>query len=77
VLSNKYRVERILGAGGMSVVVATTRFALARLVALRFLSPRVLERPDVASRVCAAPSPSAPAPPVAPSRGPVTGLEPL
>jgi serine/threonine-protein kinase len=50
VLSNKYRVERILGAGGMGVVVAATQLELDRLVALKFLSPRVLERPDVASR---------------------------
>ncbi|MFS8068160.1 MAG: serine/threonine-protein kinase [Byssovorax sp.] len=39
VLDGKYRVERVLGAGGMGVVVAATHVRLAQRVAIKFLLP--------------------------------------
>src|SRR5262245_53199606 len=37
ILAGKYRVEYVLGAGNMGVVVAATQLDLDRLVALKFL----------------------------------------
>jgi serine/threonine-protein kinase len=39
VLAGKYRVERVLGIGGMGVVVAATHLELGQQVALKFLLP--------------------------------------
>ncbi|HEU4534662.1 MAG TPA: protein kinase [Polyangiaceae bacterium] len=45
VLARKYRVERILGAGGMGVVVAATHELLRERVAVKLLSPeRTLDK---------------------------------
>jgi serine/threonine-protein kinase len=41
-LEGKYRVERILGAGGMGVVVATHHIQLDEKVAIKFLHPRAV-----------------------------------
>jgi eukaryotic-like serine/threonine-protein kinase len=49
-VGGKYRVERTLGAGGMGVVVAATQIELDRPVALKFLLPKVLERPGLVTR---------------------------
>ncbi len=49
-IAGKYRVDRILGAGGMGVVVAATQLELDRPVALKFLLPMVLERWDFVAR---------------------------
>jgi len=43
VLAGKYRVERVLGLGGMGVVVAATHVELHELRALKFMLPEVLE----------------------------------
>ena len=42
VLAGKYRVERVLGAGGMGVVVAAYTSQLETKVALKFLLPGAL-----------------------------------
>jgi serine/threonine protein kinase len=42
VLVGKYRVERVLGAGGMGVVVEATHLLLSERVALKFLLPHAL-----------------------------------
>jgi tRNA A-37 threonylcarbamoyl transferase component Bud32 len=50
VLAGKYRVERVLGSGGMGVVVAATHVDLGQRVALKFLLPQALSNPEAASR---------------------------
>jgi serine/threonine protein kinase len=50
VIAGKYRVERILGVGGMGVVVAATHVNLDQRVALKFLLPAAAEHPDVVER---------------------------
>src|SRR3979490_3205710 len=45
VLAGKYRVERVLGVGGMGVVVAATHLQLDPLVALNVIPPEVLTNP--------------------------------
>src|SRR5262245_55273398 len=42
ILAGKYRVERVLGAGGMGLVVAATHLVLGRLVALKFMLPQTV-----------------------------------
>jgi serine/threonine-protein kinase len=50
VLAGKYRVERVLGVGGMGVVVAATHVDLGQRVALKFLLPQALLHPEAAPR---------------------------
>src|SRR5580692_5182786 len=50
IVAGKYRVDRILGAGGMGVVVQANQLELDRPVALKFLLPMVLERRDFVAR---------------------------
>jgi|SRR5579859_391095 len=50
VLAGKYRVERVLGHGGMGIVVRAHHIQLDEKVALKFLLPSALKRPDVVSR---------------------------
>jgi serine/threonine-protein kinase len=50
VLADKYRVERILGAGGMGVVVLAKHLELGAPVAIKFLLPELIEDEDVVAR---------------------------
>lgn len=50
VIAGKYRVDSVLGEGGMGVVVAATHIELDQLVALKFLLPAVATRPDLVQR---------------------------
>ena len=50
VLAGKYRVERILGVGGMGVVVAAMHTELEQRVALKFLLPEPAKNPAVVAR---------------------------
>ena len=49
-LAKKYRVTRVLGAGGMGVVVAADDLDLDRTVAVKFLSPAGAANPSVVAR---------------------------
>jgi serine/threonine-protein kinase len=42
ILNEKYRIERVLGVGGMGVVVAAQHLKLGESVAIKFLLPRAL-----------------------------------
>ena len=50
IIAGKFRVERVLGVGGMGVVVAATHVDLEQRVALKFLLPDAARNPDVAAR---------------------------
>jgi tRNA A-37 threonylcarbamoyl transferase component Bud32 len=50
ILAGKYRVERVLGVGGMGVVVAATHLDLDQKVALKFLLPAALAHPEMVER---------------------------
>ncbi len=49
-LDGKYRVERILGAGGMGVVVAAHHVQLDEKVAIKFLHPRAVKDQETMAR---------------------------
>ena len=49
-LAGKYRIDRVLGAGGMGVVVAATHVQLDQKVAIKFLLPVALASADVVAR---------------------------
>ncbi len=50
VLAGKYRVEKVLGVGGMGVVVAARHIQLDSKVALKFLLPSMLANSEAVSR---------------------------
>ena len=50
ILAGKFQVERVLGEGGMGVVVAAQHLQLGQVVALKFLHQEALQNPIVAER---------------------------
>jgi len=50
VLGGKYRVDRVLGEGGMGVVAAATHVDLGSRVAVKFLLRHALENQDIVAR---------------------------
>ncbi len=50
ILAGKYRVERVLGIGGMGVVVAAHHIQLDEKVALKFLLPHMLTNGEAVAR---------------------------
>jgi eukaryotic-like serine/threonine-protein kinase len=50
VLAGKYRVERVLGVGGMGVVVSALHIQLDERVALKFLLPEALSNSEAVAR---------------------------
>jgi serine/threonine-protein kinase len=50
ILAHKYRVERVLGQGGMGYVVEAKHIALDERVALKFLLPEYAQHPEAATR---------------------------
>jgi serine/threonine-protein kinase len=50
VLAAKYRVDRMLGAGGMGVVVAATHLQLDQVVAIKLVRSEVLNNPEIVAR---------------------------
>jgi eukaryotic-like serine/threonine-protein kinase len=50
VLAGKYRIDRILGQGGMGIVVQAMHLQLGQPVAMKFLLPEVLANPQVVPR---------------------------
>jgi serine/threonine-protein kinase len=50
ILAGKYRVERVLGQGGMGIVVAAHHIHLDEKVALKFLLPDALRSPEAVGR---------------------------
>jgi len=50
ILAGKYRVERVLGQGGMGIVVEAIHLQLGQRVAIKFVLPEVLHNPEIRSR---------------------------
>jgi serine/threonine-protein kinase len=50
VVGGRYRVERIIGIGGMGVVLAARHLHLDHLVAIKFLLPKLAEHRDIVGR---------------------------
>ena len=50
IVAGKYRIDRVLGEGGMGVVVAATHLTLGTPVALKFLHATVINAPGVVER---------------------------
>ena len=49
-VAGKYRVDRVLGQGGMGMVVQATHLQLVQPVAIKFLLPEVLANPQIVQR---------------------------
>jgi serine/threonine-protein kinase len=51
VIAGKYRVERVIGRGGMGVVVAASQLALDRMVAIKLIRPEFAGDPMAVERL--------------------------
>jgi serine/threonine protein kinase len=49
-VANRYRIEHVIGEGGMGVVVAARHVKLDQRVAIKFLLKEALLRPDLIAR---------------------------
>jgi eukaryotic-like serine/threonine-protein kinase len=50
ILAGKYRVDAVIGTGGMGVVLGATDLSLQRQVAIKFLSPERMQREGAVAR---------------------------
>src|SRR5687767_13853687 len=50
ILAGKYRVEHVLGQGGMGVVVAARHLHFDQRVAIKFLLPELASSPETVAR---------------------------
>jgi len=50
ILAGKFRIERVIGEGGMGIVAEATHLGLDERVALKFLRREVMKMPDVVAR---------------------------
>jgi serine/threonine protein kinase len=50
IIDGKFRLERVIGSGGMGVVVAATHLKLGKTVALKFLLPEACENREAVNR---------------------------
>src|SRR5450432_450546 len=50
VIAGKYRIDKVLGAGGMGVVVAAQHLQLKQRVAIKFLLDQAMTAPDSVAR---------------------------
>jgi serine/threonine protein kinase len=50
IIAGRYRVDRVIGAGGMGVVVSATDTRLGSPVAIKFLHPDALEHAEIVAR---------------------------
>src|SRR5262245_5213931 len=51
VLAGKYRIERMLGSGGMGVVMSAHHLELGTTVAIKLLDPEGYENPGAVTRL--------------------------
>jgi serine/threonine-protein kinase len=51
VILDKYEVTRVLGKGGMGIVLAARHLELNELVALKFLLPSLRDKPEISTRL--------------------------
>src|SRR5262245_60437092 len=49
-VADKYRIDRVIGVGGVGIVYAATHSELDAPVAIKFLRPEMQARPDIVRR---------------------------